>query len=41
VSDPSVKDTGFGINVTVQPTGAFTVVNERNNLTKTYPAKVE
>jgi len=39
VSDPAVKDTGFGINVTVQPTGAFTVVNERNNLTKTYPAR--
>jgi beta-lactamase superfamily II metal-dependent hydrolase len=39
VSDPAVKDTGFGINVTVQPTGAFTVVNERNNQTKTYPAR--
>ena len=39
VSDPAVKDTGFGINVTVQPTGAFTVVNERNNVTKTYPAR--
>lgn len=39
VADPAVKDTGFGINVTVQPTGAFTVVNERNNLTKTYPAR--
>lgn len=37
VSDPSVKDTGFGINVTVQPDGSFTVVNERNNLSKTYP----
>lgn len=36
VSDPAVKDTGFGINVTVQPNGAFTVVNERNNMTKTY-----
>ena len=36
VNDPAVKDTGFGINVTVEPTGAFTVVNERNNLTKTY-----
>jgi competence protein ComEC len=40
VSDPAVKDTGFGINVTVQPTGAFTVVNERNNGRKTYPAGV-
>ena len=37
VSDPAVKDTGFGIHVTVEPTGAFTVVNERNNNTKTYP----
>jgi beta-lactamase superfamily II metal-dependent hydrolase len=39
VSDPAVKDTGFGINVTVQPNGSFTVVNERNNQTKTYPAR--
>ena len=39
VSDPSVKDTGFGINVTVQPNGSFTVVNERNNQTKTYSAR--
>ena len=36
VSDPAVKDTGFGINVTVQPNGSFTVVNERNDATKTY-----
>ncbi|HUP40332.1 MAG TPA: MBL fold metallo-hydrolase [Vicinamibacterales bacterium] len=36
VADPAVKDTGFGITVTVQPNGSFTVVNERNNLTKTY-----
>lgn len=36
VSDPAVKDTGFGIQVSVQPNGAFTVVNERNNHTKTY-----
>jgi competence protein ComEC len=36
VSDPAVKDTGFGINVTVQPDGSFTVVNERNNVTRTY-----
>ena len=36
VSDASVKDTGFGINVTVEPNGSFTVVNERNNQTKTY-----
>jgi hypothetical protein len=39
VSDPAVKDTGFGIHVTVQPDGAFTVVNERNNHTKTYAAR--
>jgi competence protein ComEC len=39
VADPAVKDTGFGINVTVQPSGSFTVVNERNNATKTYPAR--
>ncbi len=39
VSDPAVKDTGFGINVTVQPDGSFTVVNERNNVTKTYAAR--
>ena len=39
VADPAVKDTGFGINVTVQPNGSFTVVNERNNLTKTYPSR--
>jgi beta-lactamase superfamily II metal-dependent hydrolase len=36
VSDPAVKDTGFGINVTVERNGTFTVVNERNNVTKTY-----
>lgn len=36
VADPAVKDTGFGINVTVQPNGTFTVVNERNNVSKTY-----
>jgi len=39
VSDPAVKDTGFGISVTVQPNGSFTVVNERNNVSKTYPAQ--
>ena len=39
VADPAVKDTGFGINVTVQPNGSFTVVNERNNLSKTYAAR--
>lgn len=39
VADPAVKDTGFGINVTVQPNGSFTVVNERNNVTKTYQAR--
>ncbi len=39
VADPAVKDTGFGINVTVQPNGSFTVVNERNNQTKTYLAR--
>jgi hypothetical protein len=36
LSDPAVKDTGFGINVTVQPNGTFTIVNERNDVTKTY-----
>src|SRR5687768_12673463 len=36
VADPAVKDTGFGINVTVQPNGTFTVVNERNDVSKTY-----
>lgn len=36
VADPAVKDTGFGINVTVQPNGTFSVVNERNNVSKTY-----
>jgi competence protein ComEC len=39
VSEPAVKDTGFGINVTVQRDGSFTVVNERNNVRKTYPAR--
>ena len=39
VSDPAVKDTGFGINVEVQPNGSFTVMNERNNVSKTYPAR--
>ncbi len=39
VADPAVKDTGFGINVTVQPDGSFTVVNERNNVSKTYAAR--
>ena len=39
VPDASVRDQGFGIRVTVQPNGAFTVVNERNNLTKTYSAR--
>ena len=39
VSDPAVKDTGFGITVTVQRDGSFTVVNERNNLSKTYHAR--
>ena len=34
VPDPAVNDTGFGINVTVQPNGSFTVVNERNNPTQ-------
>lgn len=36
VADPAVRDTGFGINVTVQPDGSFTVVNERNNVSKKY-----
>lgn len=41
VADPAVKDTGFGINVSVQPDGSFTVVNERNNVSKTYRARKE
>ena len=36
VPDPSVRDQGFGMKVTVEPDGAFTVVNERNNVTKKY-----
>ena len=39
VPDPAVPDQGFGIRVSVQPNGSFTVVNERNNHTKTYPAR--
>jgi beta-lactamase superfamily II metal-dependent hydrolase len=39
VADPAVKDTGFGINATVQSDGSFTVVNERNNLTKAYKGR--
>jgi len=39
VSDPAVKDTGFGINVTVEPSGSFTIVNERNGVSRTYPAR--
>jgi beta-lactamase superfamily II metal-dependent hydrolase len=39
VSDAAVKDTGFGINVTVEPSGTFTVVNERNGVSRTYSAR--
>ena len=39
VPDPTVHDRGYGIRVSVQQTGSFTVVNERNNQTKTYPAR--
>jgi hypothetical protein len=39
VSDPAVKDTAFGINVTVEPSGTFTVVNERNGVSRTYSAR--
>jgi competence protein ComEC len=39
VPDPAIADKGFGIRVSVQPDGSFTVVNERNNHTKTYPAR--
>jgi hypothetical protein len=39
VPDPAVHDRGFGINVTARSNGSFTVVNERNNLTKTYEAR--
>jgi beta-lactamase superfamily II metal-dependent hydrolase len=36
VPDPSVRDQGYGIRVTVEPDGAFTVVNDRNNVSKKY-----
>lgn len=36
VPDPAVHDEGFGIKVSVQPDGSFTVTNERNNFTKKY-----
>ena len=36
VPDPSVRDQGFGVRVTVEPGGAFSVVNERNNVSKKY-----
>jgi competence protein ComEC len=36
VPDPAVADQGFGISVSVLPNGSFTVVNERNKVTKTY-----
>jgi hypothetical protein len=39
VPDPAVHDRGFGISVTARSNGSFTVVNERNNLTKTYEAR--
>ena len=39
VPDPAVHDQGFGMRVTAQPDGSFTVVNERNKHTKTYPAR--
>jgi competence protein ComEC len=39
VPDPAIHDRGFGIRVSAQPNGSFTVVNERNNLAKTYPAR--
>jgi beta-lactamase superfamily II metal-dependent hydrolase len=37
--EPGAMDTGFGITVTVQPDGSFTVINERNNVSKTYPTR--
>jgi len=39
VPDPAVPDQGHGIRVTAQSDGSFTVVNERNKHTKTYPAR--
>jgi hypothetical protein len=39
VPDPAVPDRGFGISVSVQPNGSFTVVNERNKVAKTYPPR--
>lgn len=35
-TDPAVNDKGFGINVSAESDGSFTVTNERNKLTKTY-----
>ena len=36
VPDPAVHDQGFGMMVSVQPDGSFTVTNERNNVSRTY-----
>jgi len=33
------QDRGFGIRVSARADGSFTVVNERNNVTKTYAAR--
>lgn len=39
VPDPAIHDQGFGISVSVLPNGSFTVVNERNKVTKAYRAR--
>lgn len=39
VPDPAVPDQGFGVSVTAQADGSFTVINERNKHTRTYPAR--
>jgi hypothetical protein len=35
-TDPAVNDKGFGISVSAESDGSFTVTNERNKLSKTY-----
>ena len=35
-TDPAVNDKGFGISVSAESDGSFTVTNERNKLTKKY-----
>ena len=35
-TDPAVNDKGFGISVSADSDGSFTVTNERNRLSKKY-----